>query len=103
MRPVWLARPRSPPAGPSAGCEVTTRSATGVPAIGFLPLTIGVGQVKDCLGESLRGFLGQVVSGIADLAVGAGPVKWAAWAGYCKRSALRFINVNHRGSRGGRT
>jgi hypothetical protein len=72
MRPVWLARPRSPRQGSSAGCEVTARSATGVLAIGFLPNTIGVGEVKDCLGGSLGGFLGQVVSGIGDLAVGAG-------------------------------
>ena len=72
MRPVWLARLLSPRHGSSAGCEVTARSATGVPAIGFLPFTIGVGQVKGCLGESLGGFLGQVVSGIADLAVCAG-------------------------------
>lgn len=58
MLKAWQALPRLPAKG-------------GARDPASLPRPIGVGQVEDCFGERFGGFLGEVVYGGRDVAVGA--------------------------------
>ena len=52
------------------GLAVTASSCTGLRPICFSACRVRVGQVQGRVGERLVGFLGQVVPGVWDLAVG---------------------------------